>query len=327
MKNNILKFLFLTTLVLLVGCENEDDSRFQENTAIGYVELPTASSTTGARATSTTVYVNVATPIYDTFSVDYTLTAVTGDFTQYVSINSGTVSIIPDNATKIYAIEIPLQNMDALRDSETVFDLELTAVNGNPTVQLGLPGADDKQLVQTVTIPCNEPSVLDELAPAYPNFLTGDFYLADEENAGLIPYFGSAVPATPTDPAYLGQPITISVGNTPNERVFSAVFYPGTRFASLVTVTLEIIEDENVGRVVILKNAIAPFTLGCNGRDGLDLTPYTIDVDDADQEDLDYTTWEICEGGPDVYVINAVETTGGCAAVAELFSTFSITKR
>jgi hypothetical protein len=295
-------------LLFAISCEDEK-SGFEDDTSIGWIEATTASSTTGITDTSADVFIEVTTPIFNAFSFSYKITPVSGDFTRYIQSSTGTFKVVPGKS-RVFAINIALVNMEALRDTETVFDVQLVSSTDSATT-IGLSDGSINT-TQRITIPCNEPDNVEALLDFDPNYLLGDFTLSDDSTSGVIPLFGP------------GQDVTIFEGNIPTERIFEAVYYAGTNFARLVTVTLEIVDDEVGGKTVVLKESVVGLVACAAGQD-ISVNTYEIDADDADQDDIEYTQYSICGGGPSVFAINFFETTGGCGPAPQ-FSTFTLTK-
>ena len=200
--------------------------------------------------------------------------------------------------------------MDAFRDFETVFDVTLTGTSSS-IIPVGL--GNDRPITQRVTIPCNEPSTVDQLLAFDPDYLTGDFELNDGDQSDFpLPYFGGAP-----------QTVTLFPGLNPNERVFDVVLFPGA-FNVTRTVTIEIVNNDVAGFTILFKS---DFTsgVGCSGIPSLFQT-YTPDADDADQSDIDYTPVSICNGGPDSFIVNYFEETQETCGAVSQFSNFTLSK-
>jgi len=318
---NLFKYLYVAMLVFVTSCSDYNDGRFENsNPEIGWVQMAAETDMTDATSSSFSVNVRVQVPLYESFTVGYVVNAVQGDFRDFGIPESGTLVINPTIDSRTNPILFNLENMSALRVSETIFTVELVSVDSGQAITLGGPG--DENLVTTVTIPCNEPSTLQELLSLDPNFLLGDFTLATGSQSGFpAEYF-------PT------QTVTLFQGLNPNERVFEAILFPGASFAQLVTVTIELVEDPDVGVTVIYKSNIA-VGIACGGDPFVPiLESYEIDVNDPNQSGISYTQiTNLCSLG--AISVNYYEDLNGpaedsdtasnaCGATAQ-FSSFTLT--
>jgi|GEM_PF-3508656 len=230
---NIFKNIFVLTLGLLVlqGCDSGTDSRFQVDPTSGWVEFRTAATTTGQTSPLVSIPVDINVPVYPNgFSVNYEMTAVEGDFTNYVNQTSGSLFVDPEltEPTRIAALDIPLVNMEAGRDFVTSFDITITSTSSGVGV-----GVDDTSITtHRVTIPCSNPDVLPS------DYFVGDYEIADVD-ATIGPgngteNIGSGVVTLTVDP------------NNPNRRLFEASILPAFTGGALVPFSLEFDVDNDV---------------------------------------------------------------------------------
>lgn len=280
-------YLFFITAAVLVSCS--DDDRWENNPETGWVEFMSAASTTGQAATSHSVALNVAVPIYKQgLNISYTFTAVEGDYTNYVSTTGGTAFADPSDATRNVTIDIPLMNMDAGRDFTTSFDITLTAVDKDG-VTVGIDGASSI-LVHRVTIPCSNPAVL-------PNdYFVGDYIIAD-----VVATIG---PNNGTE-NFEGGTVTLTVnGGNPNQRDFNVTVLPA--FLGGTTASIEF-TTANVVELQYLDSGI-----GCTAP------PYAYSEAGANN-----SSWDICND--DMIIVNYTEDPeGSCGGPYE--ASFSLTK-
>lgn len=307
----IYKLLLLSLFVTYIGCDDTDERFEGADLESGWVELTVNSTTTGATDSSVSIPVNVTAPRFSDFNLDYVITPVSGDVTNYVSELSGNYTVTPVDGSeqRIFSIDILLENMDAIRDEEAVFDVTLTN-SSNPNISLGLSDGS-RNLTQRVTIPCNEPKTLSELLTYNPDYLTGDFNLAGGDQSDFpLAYFGD-------EP----QLVTLFPGLSPTERVFDVILLPGA-FNIVRTVTLELIEDETAGITLVFKGSFTS-GVGCGGIPSI-FQEYVIDGEDDTQADIEYTQLSVCGGLNDSYTVNYFEETQGTCGAVSQFSNFSL---
>ncbi|MEY8847791.1 hypothetical protein AB9K26_03195 [Psychroserpens sp. XS_ASV72] len=242
---NIIKIIPILLLVFVVGCD-QSDSRFRDDPTSGWVEFFTAATTTGQTASSVTIPVEINVPVYENgLNITYTITAVEGDFTQFVSSSGGTLFVDPTVINRSASITIPLMNMDLGRNFVTSFDVTITDVNVN-TVGIGVD--DSSVTAHRVTIPCSNPDVL----PA--DYFVGDYMIADVA-ATIGPGNGTSNMAPGT--------VTLTVDpNNPNVRLFSSPMVPAFTGGTPFSASLSFSEDD----YVTLGGYIG-LGISCNGAD------------------------------------------------------------
>ena len=139
MKNTI-KIFLLSFLVFTLGCENEDDSRFQDDPESGWIEFSSESTTTAvtSRTGSVPVRVNFTAPInLSDLDVTFDIINVNGVATDVIS-SPGTLLTILGNTNFAYL------NLELLPDAvqtlvtggDVVFDIVL--ISASRGVSIGL---------------------------------------------------------------------------------------------------------------------------------------------------------------------------------------------
>jgi len=289
MKKYFKLFLFALTTVLVVSCDKED-SRFDHNSEIGWVEFVSSASTTGQTVDNIQVPLAVEVPVYKNgLNISYTFTAVNGDYTSYVATTGGSTYADPSDETRNVNISIDLMNMEVGRSFTTSFDITLTAVD-DAGVSVGL-GDGSSTLVHRVTIPCSNPAVL-------PNtYFVGDYTIAD--------VVATTGPNNGTENFEAGT-VTLSVdGTDPNQRNFDVAVLPafvaGTQPARLLFTT------DNVVSLLDLDS-----TIGCSA-------PAYI-YSDAGANNV---AWDICDDQT-ITVTYTEDPLGSCGGPFE--ASFILTK-
>lgn len=310
---NIYKILFLSLFVFVSSCDDTDERFEGADLDSGWIEVTQTSETTGATDNSVNVPVNITASNFSSFTVDYTVTPVSGNVSNYVSVGNASYTVNPAAGSnqRIFNIELLLENMEPLRAEETVFDVTVTG-SSNPNIAIGISDGS-RNLTKRITIPCNEPSSISQLLDYDPDYLTGEYQLLDGDQSDFpLPYFGG-----------IPQTVTLFPGLSPTERVFDVILFPG-QFNVIRTVTLELVQDETAGVTVIFKGMFTS-GVGCGGVPSF-FMEYTIDGEDEDQAGLDYTQLSICGGSNSSYTINYFEETNGTCGAVSQYSNFSLNK-
>ncbi len=154
MKNTI-KILVALLLVVNFGC-NDSDGRFFETETSGWVEFapPTAARTVTPSTTKLGLTVNVNVPVYPNgLNIGYSLQAVQGDYTQYVSTGN---NLYVEPANKRYpmpTIDLMFSNLDNnFSGNAVIFDVVLNSVDQDGVTV----GVDANSIVKyRITIPCS----------------------------------------------------------------------------------------------------------------------------------------------------------------------------
>lgn len=307
----IYKILLFSFLTILISCE-EEQSGIEPDLSLGWLEMTITQQTLDSQASEVSIPVNITAPTFDNLSIGYTITAISGDLSQYGIASSGTLEVKPEKGDnrRIFPIDLIIENTDVLHD-ELVFDVTLST-SSNPNISVGINGDSTIPTVSRVTIPCFGEGTFDQIIAAEPDFLIGQYLLSEDPNFDrIIPMFGE-------------QLVTIFPGLNPNERVFDFILFPGTGFASLATLTFEIIEDAELGTTIVLKESITTGLACVGGVPGLGINTYTIDTSDPDQAGISYTELSICNGGNSSFTVNYFETQGGCRN--DGFTSFTLSK-
>ncbi len=152
MKNTI-KIVCALLLVLGFGC-SESDGRFQDVPTSGWVEFtpPTAARTISSLTTDISLPVSINVPQYPNgLNVNYSLVAVQGDFTPYVS-TTGSMYVEPvDDRFPFPTIDLTFSNLDNVADL-VIFDVVLQSVDQDGVTV----GADENSITSyRITIPCS----------------------------------------------------------------------------------------------------------------------------------------------------------------------------
>lgn len=238
----IFKIVPFILLVFLVGCDGDNDFGFSDSPTLGWVEFLSSETTTSQVADNVAIPLFINVPIFASgLSVNYTLEAVEGDFTPFVSSSNGSLFADPSLNTRNFDVNIGLIGLDdpAGRASMTVFDVVLTSVSNGVNV-----GVDEFSIVRhRITIPCSAPTVIPS------TFALGDYILTVPSGPSLF--------ATPifTD----GITVTLIVGtNGPLSRQFMAPYLPAFS-ASPETMTFTF-DDGDIRGIIIDDTAT---TTGC----------------------------------------------------------------
>lgn len=221
---NILKNIFVLTLGLFVlqGCDSGDDPRFNNDPTTGWIEFRSAATTTGQTQAVLPIQLDIQVPQYPNgLNLDYEITAVEGDFTQFLSSSSGTLFIDPAITTRAVPLELELNNMDVGRDFVTIFDVTITDISNGIGV-----GVDESSITtHRVTIPCSNPDVLPD------TYYVGDYDIADV-TAVIGPGNGTQNIGSGT--------VTLTVDPlNPNRRLFQAQVLPAFTGGALFDFSIE----------------------------------------------------------------------------------------
>lgn len=155
---NIIKLIPFILLIVTLSCEN-NDGRFTDNPASGWIEFRSSQTVTSLKPTNVSIPLDINVPVYTQgLTISYILEAVEGDFTPFVQSNSGSIYADPTiNDRTGYTIEIPLVNTDGIRTTDTEFNIVLTNVDASG-VSIGV---DATSIVKhTIIIPCTPALVI-----------------------------------------------------------------------------------------------------------------------------------------------------------------------
>lgn len=288
---NIFKIAFVALLAFTFGCEDKDNSdKFRDDPTTGYIQFNSAGTTTGQASPSVSVPLNVAVPVYENgLTINYSLEAGQGDFTQFVSSTSGTVVADPTDYSRDINIVIDLMNMDVGRDFVTTFDIVLESTDA-AGVLIGLE--EDSVTRHTVTIPCSNPVEIPS------DYFVGDYAISDVE-ATIGPGNGTENFAAGT--------VTLVAG-AGNTRVFNAAVLPAFN-AEIEMVTIDFTTDN-----VVTLGDVDP-SLAC----GAGAPPYVFTAADL----ADSTPWDVCNDNT-ITVVYTEDPNGSCGG--PYVSSFTLTK-
>lgn len=137
---NILKTLVLGVLLVSMGCENENDPRFQDNPETGWIQF--ASSSTTVAVTSRTQPINIpvdfTAPInLSTISVNYSINNIAGDPNNVVTGLGDNIVIFPNTNRAIITLSPVDDAVQQLIDGGDVeFDIVLTSATRGVAIGL-----------------------------------------------------------------------------------------------------------------------------------------------------------------------------------------------
>lgn len=182
---NIFKVLFLSVAIFMVGCENEDDPRFQDNPETGWVEFPTASTTlavTSRTAPDVSVPLRFTAPInLSDLTVNYTINPVSGVPGDVTTGLSGTVTISANtNRTPIAFTLKPGIVDELIANGDVIFDIQLTAANRG--ISIGLADGSARTAHRVELLCAGEPAPGDYAVDMFDSF--GDGWQTDNADGG-----------------------------------------------------------------------------------------------------------------------------------------------
>lgn len=216
MKNTI-KILFALLLVFNFSCNDDSDGRFKDTPTSGWVEFPgpTAAKTISSFTTDVRIPVSINVPQYpDGLNVSYTLQAVQGDYTPYVS-TATSFYVDPINPRlPSPTIDLSFRNLDNVNDV-IIFDVVLQSVDRSDVSV----GVDDTSITTyRITIPCAI-----NVSASYNASVISEGFGINEGNNGDFDYTATLTQLSPTsytidsawgpsfvalltgDPSYVGQ--------------------------------------------------------------------------------------------------------------------------
>lgn len=128
---NIFKLFLLSFLVFAVGCENEDNPRFQDNPETGWIQFSRASTTVAvtSRTETITIPVDFTAPInFSALSVTYSVNNVAGVPGNVVTGLGTSVNIIGNTNRALISLDPVDDAVQQLIDGgDVVFDIVLTS--------------------------------------------------------------------------------------------------------------------------------------------------------------------------------------------------------
>lgn len=152
---NLFKIFVLSLLVFAVGCENEDDPRFQDNPETGWVQFPSASTTVNLTAdiTNIDVFIDFTAPInLSDLNVSYDVDVIQGVPSAVVDGLSTSIVVAGNTNRAILSMTPTAEAITWLFENDVVeFDINLTSANRG--INIGL--ADNSAITShKVTINC-----------------------------------------------------------------------------------------------------------------------------------------------------------------------------
>ncbi|MCH2194130.1 hypothetical protein [Kordia sp.] len=154
MKKIVKLFILPLVLVLTYSCVSDDDSRFQANPESGWIEFPSATTTTSVNSSLETISipVNFTAPINTSnVSVSYTIQDVLGNASDAITA-SGTVNIAPNTNTATIDLSVVPGADVALVSSDITFDIVLQSASRG--IGIGLSDGS-ATTVHTVNLVCD----------------------------------------------------------------------------------------------------------------------------------------------------------------------------
>lgn len=181
---NIFKILLLTVLVFTVGCENEDDSRFQDNPETGWVEFGSAVTTVAVtpRTTSIGIPITYTAPInLSDLTVSYSITNVRG-MADNVVTGLGSSLLIEANTNRSSIVITPVADavQQLIDNGDVEFDITITAATRGISVGIADGSATTTHRVELL---CGgEPQAGTYTIDMHDSF--GDGWQTDDANGG-----------------------------------------------------------------------------------------------------------------------------------------------
>jgi hypothetical protein len=154
MKKIVKLFVLPLVLVLTYSCVSDDDSRFQSDPEFGWIEFPSAETTTSVNSSLETISIPISytAPINTSaLSVNYTIENVLGNSADAVT-GSGTVSFQPNTNTATIDLSVVEGADVALVSGDITFDIVLQSASRG--VEIGLSDGS-ATTVHTVSLVCD----------------------------------------------------------------------------------------------------------------------------------------------------------------------------
>lgn len=289
MKKTYKILAFSLLLAFAFSCD-QGDGRFGDNiSTTGWIEFRSAASSNTTDVPDVIeIPLDINVPVFQQgINITYTVSAVEGDYTQFVNSTGGTIYVDPTNVTREATISFPFMNGDVIRCEDIVFDVTLVSedVDG-----VGIGVDNDSNVTHRVTILRSAP----ESVPG--TYFIGDYAIEDT--------LATVGPGNGTENFESGT-VTLTVDpSNPNKRLFSASILPaftGTNY----DIAIEFNSDNSV-QLDLVNSGI-----GCASSD------YSYGPTDSP------SSWDICNDL--VITINYTEDpTGSCAGPYP--ASFTLTK-
>lgn len=288
---NIIFVSTLSFLLLLVGCDNVDDSRFNSNLEDGWVEFNGTGTTVNPESETLPVRISVNVPIFKNgIDIGYELQPVTGDYTQFVTAPGSSLFVEADDSDKLGVIELELQNLTGL-SQQVVFDVVITSTSIE-SVSVGVD--DTTPTTYRVTIPCTNPETLPS------DYFVGEYTITDVE-ATIGPGNGTS--------NFQAGTVTVSADPlNPNVRLFNSPALPA--FTGGVPFSFSLLFSSS--NTVTLQN-YAGLGISCDGANEYGFGPLVEAT----------TSWDICDDNS-ITITYAEDPNGSCGG--PFTSSFSLVK-
>lgn len=152
---NIFKIFLLSALIFAVGCENEDDPRFQDNPETGWLEFQSASTTSSVNSSTESIDVRVlfTAPInLSNLDVTYSVSDVMGSASDVTNNLGGTLRIGANTNEAVITFPLIAGADLALASGDISFDIVLTGASRG--VPIGLSDGS-RTTTHTVNLVCD----------------------------------------------------------------------------------------------------------------------------------------------------------------------------
>ena len=152
---NIFKLFLLSLMVFAIGCENEDDPRFQDNPEFGWIRFASSSTTVAVTSRTTTINIPVdfTAPInLSDVTVSYSVTNVAGDPNNVVTGLGNSITILGNTNRALISLDPVEDAVQQLIDGgDVIFDITLTAATRG--ISVGLSDGSET-VTHTVNLLC-----------------------------------------------------------------------------------------------------------------------------------------------------------------------------
>ena len=181
---NLFKIFALSLLVFTIGCENENDTRFQDDPESGWLQFSSPSTTVAvtSRTTSVNIPVQFTAPInLSDVEVSYSVTSVAGDPSLVVT-GLGTSLTIEGNTNRASITLTPVDDavQQLIDNGDVEFDITLTAATRG--IPIGLSDGS-ATVTHRVNLLCGgEPQVGTYVVEMHDTY--GDGWQTDDGNGG-----------------------------------------------------------------------------------------------------------------------------------------------
>lgn len=181
---NIFKLFLLSLMVFTIGCENEDDPRFQDNPEFGWIKFASSSTTVAVTSRTTTINIPVdfTAPInLSDVTVSYSVTNVAGDPNNVVTGLGNSITILGNTNRALISLDPVEDAVQQLIDGgDVIFDITLTAATRG--ISVGLSDGSET-VTHTVNLLCGgEPQGGSYTVDMHDSF--GDGWQTDDANGG-----------------------------------------------------------------------------------------------------------------------------------------------